>query len=193
MIFSLTRSQFLMVCSYFLISPFYFLLPPKVPTFPPHLSACLSSLPNPLFPTLSPHTSFSSSLCDLVSTLYIQHTKVPFPLCFLFQLVSILSTYVSTSFPSTSFPLLPLLPLLHPTLSIITLLSFPPLFLSPLFPPSPLMSYSYLPLPLPLLSTLSLSSFPALPTTYVSSLGRYVFGSEISYNKAPPRLPGLGC
>jgi hypothetical protein len=25
----------------------------------------------------------------------------------------------------------------------------------------------------------------------VSSLGRYVFGSEISYNKAPPRLPGL--
>ncbi len=26
-----------------------------------------------------------------------------------------------------------------------------------------------------------------------SSLGRYVFGSEISYNKAPPRLPGLGC
>jgi hypothetical protein len=29
--------------------------------------------------------------------------------------------------------------------------------------------------------------------TYKSSLGRYVFGSEISYNKAPPRLPGLGC
>jgi hypothetical protein len=28
---------------------------------------------------------------------------------------------------------------------------------------------------------------------FVSSLGRYVFGSEISYNKAPPRLPGLGC
>ncbi len=27
----------------------------------------------------------------------------------------------------------------------------------------------------------------------LSSLGRYVFGSEISYNKAPPRLPGLGC
>ncbi len=26
-----------------------------------------------------------------------------------------------------------------------------------------------------------------------SSLGRYVFGSEISYNKAPPRLPGLAC
>ncbi len=26
-----------------------------------------------------------------------------------------------------------------------------------------------------------------------SSLGRYVFGSEISYNKAPPRLPVLGC
>ncbi len=25
----------------------------------------------------------------------------------------------------------------------------------------------------------------------LSSLGRYVFGSEISYNKAPPRLPGL--
>ncbi len=25
-----------------------------------------------------------------------------------------------------------------------------------------------------------------------SSLGRYVFGSEISYNKPPPRLPGLG-
>jgi hypothetical protein len=30
-------------------------------------------------------------------------------------------------------------------------------------------------------------------TTLHSSLGRYVFGSEISYNKAPPRLPGLGC
>ncbi len=29
--------------------------------------------------------------------------------------------------------------------------------------------------------------------THPSSLGRYVFGSEISYNKAPPRLPGLGC
>jgi hypothetical protein len=29
--------------------------------------------------------------------------------------------------------------------------------------------------------------------TFNSSLGRYVFGSEISYNKAPPRLPGLGC
>ncbi len=27
----------------------------------------------------------------------------------------------------------------------------------------------------------------------VSSLGRYVFGSEISYNKPPPRLPGLAC
>ncbi len=27
-----------------------------------------------------------------------------------------------------------------------------------------------------------------------SSLGRYVFGSEISYNKAPPPpLPGLAC
>jgi hypothetical protein len=31
------------------------------------------------------------------------------------------------------------------------------------------------------------------PVWYTSSLGRYVFGSEISYNKAPPRLPGLGC
>ncbi len=30
-------------------------------------------------------------------------------------------------------------------------------------------------------------------TKQASSLGRYVFGSEISYNKAPPRLPGLGC
>ncbi len=30
-------------------------------------------------------------------------------------------------------------------------------------------------------------------TTTFSSLGRYVFGSEISYNKPPPRLPGLGC
>jgi hypothetical protein len=29
--------------------------------------------------------------------------------------------------------------------------------------------------------------------TLISSLGRYVFGSELSYNKAPPRLPGLGC
>ncbi len=32
-----------------------------------------------------------------------------------------------------------------------------------------------------------------VPGFYNSSLGRYVFGSEISYNKAPPRLPGLGC
>jgi hypothetical protein len=32
-----------------------------------------------------------------------------------------------------------------------------------------------------------------LQHTQRSSLGRYVFGSEISYNKAPPRLPGLGC
>ncbi len=32
-----------------------------------------------------------------------------------------------------------------------------------------------------------------LQRRYLSSLGRYVFGSEISYNKAPPRLPGLGC
>ncbi len=42
---------------------------------------------------------------------------------------------------------------------------------------------------------LFLGKYP-LPTTkhtYISSLGRYVFGSEISYNKAPPRLPGLGC
>jgi hypothetical protein len=31
------------------------------------------------------------------------------------------------------------------------------------------------------------------PLSLKSSLGRYVFGSEISYNKAPPRLPGLGC
>jgi hypothetical protein len=30
-------------------------------------------------------------------------------------------------------------------------------------------------------------------SSLMSSLGRYVFGSEISYNKAPPRLPGLGC
>ena len=30
-------------------------------------------------------------------------------------------------------------------------------------------------------------------TRGTSSLGRYVFGSEISYNKPPPRLPGLGC
>jgi hypothetical protein len=36
------------------------------------------------------------------------------------------------------------------------------------------------------------SENPNLPGI-ISSLGRYVFGSEISYNKAPPRLPGLGC
>jgi hypothetical protein len=30
-----------------------------------------------------------------------------------------------------------------------------------------------------------------LPLGHGSSLGRYVFGSEISYNKPPPRLPGL--
>ncbi len=33
----------------------------------------------------------------------------------------------------------------------------------------------------------------ACTRTCESSLGRYVFGSEISYNKPPPRLPGLGC
>ena len=31
----------------------------------------------------------------------------------------------------------------------------------------------------------------ALKYAHISSLGRYVFGSEISYNKPPPRLPGL--
>ncbi len=36
-------------------------------------------------------------------------------------------------------------------------------------------------------------SFLLTPLILVSSLGRYVFGSEISYNKAPPRLPGLAC
>jgi hypothetical protein len=37
-----------------------------------------------------------------------------------------------------------------------------------------------------------LPNFESLSTNG-SSLGRYVFGSEISYNKPPPRLPGLGC
>ncbi len=37
------------------------------------------------------------------------------------------------------------------------------------------------------------TSLPTYLPTYLSSLGRYVFGSEISYNKPPPRLPGLGC
>ncbi len=36
-------------------------------------------------------------------------------------------------------------------------------------------------------------SLPVSLFAFLSSLGRYVFGSEISYNKAPPRLPGLGC
>ncbi len=36
-------------------------------------------------------------------------------------------------------------------------------------------------------------SFGCFKGGQVSSLGRYVFGSEISYNKAPPRLPGLAC
>jgi metastasis-associated protein MTA len=35
--------------------------------------------------------------------------------------------------------------------------------------------------------------FHAYQVPIKSSLGRYVFGSEISYNKPPPRLPGLGC
>jgi hypothetical protein len=42
-------------------------------------------------------------------------------------------------------------------------------------------SYVYIPL------------FSSTVTSHSSSLGRYVFGSEISYNKPPPRLPGLGC
>ena len=37
------------------------------------------------------------------------------------------------------------------------------------------------------------AQFPEKEYINGSSLGRYVFGSEISYNKAPPRLPGLGC
>jgi len=37
------------------------------------------------------------------------------------------------------------------------------------------------------------SKIPLVSFWDPSSLGRYVFGSEISYNKAPPRLPGLGC
>ncbi len=40
-------------------------------------------------------------------------------------------------------------------------------------------------------SSLPRPSFLFLPFSFFSSLGRYVFGSEISYNKAPPRLPGL--
>jgi hypothetical protein len=42
------------------------------------------------------------------------------------------------------------------------------------------------------LSDRFLSSMP-FTLSLASSLGRYVFGSEISYNKPPPRLPGLGC
>ncbi len=33
--------------------------------------------------------------------------------------------------------------------------------------------------------------FDNIISTRISSLGRYVFGSEISYNKPPPRLPEL--
>ena len=44
--------------------------------------------------------------------------------------------------------------------------------------------------PLQLLNFVS-DAAPQDPEPDPSSLGRYVFGSEISYNKAPPRLPGL--
>ncbi len=44
-----------------------------------------------------------------------------------------------------------------------------------------------------LVTSMSFNPKTWLCTACPSSLGRYVFGSEISYNKAPPRLPGLGC
>ncbi len=44
-----------------------------------------------------------------------------------------------------------------------------------------------------LLNVLMLYAITQSKISTYSSLGRYVFGSEISYNKAPPRLPGLGC
>ncbi len=42
-------------------------------------------------------------------------------------------------------------------------------------------------------SSRPIQGLTAIFTATSSSLGWYVFGSEISYNKAPPRLPGLGC
>jgi hypothetical protein len=49
----------------------------------------------------------------------------------------------------------------------------------------------------PVLNPAPQCNFPMASENFIvepfSSLGRYVFGSEISYNKAPPRLPGLGC
>jgi hypothetical protein len=61
--------------------------------------------------------------------------------------------------------------------------------------PNPEPEYITFPVPVPLRQK---NAVPAVPQHYFppynySSLGRYVFGSEISYNKAPPRLPGLGC
>jgi hypothetical protein len=53
-----------------------------------------------------------------------------------------------------------------------------------------------LPKPPPSARRLDLATFTrgenAKLSRQASSLGRYVFGSEISYNKPPPRLPGLG-
>ncbi len=66
---------------------------------------------------------------------------------------------------------------------------------------SPLCSILFLPFPMVPILFLPFSFVPSCSFYFsvshyvpsISSLGRYVFGSEISYNKAPPRLPGLGC
>ncbi len=69
-----------------------------------------------------------------------------------------------------------------------------------LLAPPPVMVTVTAPLPVTVMETELLvvtvtvtEPMPATVIRSVSSLGRYVFGSEISYNKAPPRLPGLGC
>jgi hypothetical protein len=45
--------------------------------------------------------------------------------------------------------------------------------------------------PAPISSSLFQPALRYFAMWRASSLGRYVFGSVLSYNKAPPRLPGL--
>ncbi len=69
--------------------------------------------------------------------------------------------------------------------------------LIPVFGEKPARGLPKPPLPPPPARRLDLAIFTrgenAKLSRQASSLGRYVFGSEISYNKPPPRLPGLGC
>ncbi len=112
----------------------------------------------------------------IVKILFLDRKKVRnhLPLCLSESLIFLLSVLPPSVLPSAPISVTPPLPL-----------SLPPSLRPYLCPSAP----TSVPPPLPLY--LRPPPSPSAPT--VSSLGRYVFGSEISYNTPPPRLPGLGC